>query len=64
MQGASSKYYLMGLLTGLSFWMQQDSLLHLSRFYFIHFIHRRITSGQPETKALGMTGGFTRYQSL
>jgi len=60
MQGnAKYKYYLMGLLTALSFWMQQDSVITLLPFLFYSFYTSeeslQVTLRQ---KALGMTAGF------
>jgi hypothetical protein len=60
MQGnAKYKSYLMGLLTGLSFWMQQDSLVTLLPFLIYSLCSSEETL--PDTwkrKALGMTAGF------
>ena len=60
MQGnAKYKFFLLGLLTGLSFWMQQDSLITLAPFLFYSFY----TSAESISirfgkKALAMTTGF------
>jgi hypothetical protein len=60
MQGnAKYKYFLMGLLTGLSFWMQQDSLITLVPFLIYSFYSS--AESLPVSlrqKALGMTAGF------
>ncbi len=60
MQGnAKYKYYLMGLLTGLSFWMQQDSLITLVPFLFYSFYSSAESLPvSMRQKALGMTAGF------
>jgi hypothetical protein len=60
MQGnAKYKYYLMGLLTGLSFWMQQDSLITLVPFLIYSFYSSGETSSDFwKRKALGFTAGF------
>ena len=60
MQGnAKYKYYLMGLLTGLSFWMQQDSLITLVPFLFYSFYSSAESLPvRLRQKALGMTAGF------
>jgi hypothetical protein len=60
MQGnAKYKYYLMGLLTGLSFWMQQDSLITLIPFLFYSFYSTEESLPvRLKQKALGMTAGF------
>jgi len=60
MQGnAKYKYYLMGLLTGLSFWMQQDSLITLAPFLFYSLY--ATSDSEPDTtgkKSLAMATGF------
>jgi hypothetical protein len=60
MQGnAKYKFYLMGLLTGLSFWMQQDSLITLAPllFYSFYSSEESIPAGFRQ-KILGMGAGF------
>jgi hypothetical protein len=60
MQGnAKYKYYLMGLLTGLSFWMQQDSLVTLTPFLFYSLYS--ISESEPVSlgkKSLALATGF------
>ncbi len=60
MQGnAKYKYYLMGLLTGLSFWMQQDSIITLVPFLFFSFYSSEESLPVSlRKKVLGMTAGF------
>ncbi len=60
MQGnAKYKYYLMGLLTGLSLWMQQDSLITLVPFLFYSFYSTEESFPVSlKQKALGLTAGF------
>ena len=60
MQGnAKYKHYLMGLLTGLSFWMQQDSLITLIPFLIYSFYSTEESLPVSlRQKLLGMTAGF------
>jgi hypothetical protein len=60
MQGnAKYKYFLIGLLTGLSFWMQQDSLITLTPFLFYSlYTSTESISASMGKKAFVMTTGF------
>jgi hypothetical protein len=60
MQGnARYKYFILGLLTGLTCWMQQDALITLAPF-FIYSVFTREGAGlsKPGERILSITAGF------
>jgi hypothetical protein len=60
MQGnARYKYYIMGLLSGLICWMQQDALITLAPFLIYSFYLSEVTgSGTAGTRILSFSAGF------
>jgi hypothetical protein len=59
MQGSARyKYYILGLLTGLTFWMQQDALFTLAPFFFYAVLVKEVpVSGKTEKRILSITAG-------
>jgi hypothetical protein len=60
MQGnARYKYFILGLLTGLTCWMQQDALITLAPFFFYSvFSKESMTPTDPWQRILSLTVGF------
>jgi hypothetical protein len=60
MQGnARYKYFILGLLTGLTCWMQQDALITLAPFFFYSVFSRAgTTPSEPGKRILSIAAGF------
>jgi hypothetical protein len=58
MQGSARyKYYILGLLTALTFWMQQDAIFTLAPFFLYSVFAEGSVSGETGKRVLSITAG-------